>query len=120
VNGPRIDRYCRGARVDGASRAHLFAAVCDAVAHAHAAGVCHGRLGPDMVVVQSGKDGAATPIVIGYRASCDPLRAAGADLVGLEAIARAIGWSAEPGPGLTSIDALRNAVCEALSRARFV
>jgi serine/threonine protein kinase len=111
VNGPQIARYCQSPQVNGASRARIFSTICDAVASAHALGVCHGRLGPDMVIVRPMGDALAVPVVLGFSvfpAEPPPL---GADLRGLEAVARAMGWTGRAPASWPSIDALRDEVC---------
>jgi serine/threonine protein kinase len=111
VNGPQLARYCQSPRVDGASLAQIFSTACDAIASAHALGVCHGRLGPDMVIVRPMGDDPAAPVVLGFSvfpAEPPPLDA---DLRGLEAIARAMGWTGQVPAAWPSIDALRDDVC---------
>ena len=66
VNGTQLARYCRSPHVDGALLARIFSAICDAIASAHGQGVCHGRLGPDMVIVRPMGDDPAAPVVLGF------------------------------------------------------
>jgi len=57
-----IHRYVRAKHLDGAAIADLFARVCDAVAHGHAAGVVHRDLKPGNILV----DGNGQPKVIDF------------------------------------------------------
>jgi hypothetical protein len=91
VAGPRIDRFCHTERLDPEARTRLFARLCDIVSDGHRHGVCHGRLGPDAVIV-SGTAGARRPLVLGYSVAPDREPAIGDDVAGLDAVARAMGW----------------------------
>lgn len=116
VNGTQLARYCRSPHVDGALLARMFSAICDAIASAHGQGVCHGRLGPDMVIVRPMGDDPAAPVVLGFSvfpADPPPLVT---DVHGLEAVARAMGWTGEAPPSWPSIDALRDEVCRGWRR----
>ncbi len=111
TNGPQIGRYCSSCRFDGPARARLFSLVCDAVGYAHRQGVSHGRLRPDAVVVQiSGRD--AAPLVVGFSIFPGIPPGVDADVAGVESIGRAMGWAGASPAAWTSLDALREAVCE--------
>ena len=111
VNGPQLSRYCQSPRADAASLARIFSAVCDAIAGAHAQGVCHGRLGPDMVIVRPVGDDPAAPIVLGFSVFPADPPPFDADIRGLETVARAMGWTGKAPPSWPSIGALRDEVC---------
>jgi eukaryotic-like serine/threonine-protein kinase len=107
VNGPQLLRYCQSNRVDGRARARLFSTVCEAIAFAHGRGVCHGRLGPDVVVVRL----VSAPVVVGFSVFSGASPDFDADLAGLEAIARSMGWTGPSRGPWASAEALRDAVC---------
>lgn len=115
VNGPQLRRYCQSAAVDGATRARLFQQVCDAIEYAHRLGICHGRLGPDSVIVRMDEPGGPSPMVLGF--SLAPTLAPGpaADLAGLASIARSMGWTGAAPDTWPSIEALRDKVCDAFA-----
>jgi serine/threonine protein kinase len=118
VHGRQLVRYCQSPRVDGPSRARLFSIVCDAIACAHRLGACHGRLGPDMVVVRPEGEDSATPVVVGFSVFPGAAPGFGADLAGLESIARAMGWTGQAQGPWESIETLRAAVCSAWEQGR--
>ena len=62
VAGARIDEFCAARALDLDARGALFAAVCAAVVHAHAAGVVHRDLKPANVLVRD--DGQ--PVVLDF------------------------------------------------------
>jgi serine/threonine protein kinase len=115
LNGTQIARYCQSPQVDDATRARLFSLVCEAMSHAHDQRVPHGRLRPDQVVVRLLNESKAAPVVVGFSVFPGAPPGLEADLAGLDAIARAIGW-AGPARDWTSIDALRDAVCSVWDR----
>jgi tRNA A-37 threonylcarbamoyl transferase component Bud32 len=89
VKGQRLDRYCDDKQVDLASRARLFAVVCDTVASGHRSGVCHGRLRQDLVIV-SGSSRDPKPVVLGYSVTPGVAPTAEDDAAGLDAVARGL------------------------------
>jgi serine/threonine protein kinase len=111
VNGPQLARYCQSTLVDGPERARLFSMVCEAIAFAHGHGVCHGRLGPEMVVVRLVGKGPSAPVVVGFSVFPGPSPDFDVDLAGLESIARAMGWVGPSRGPWASIGALRDAAC---------
>jgi hypothetical protein len=65
--------------------------VRDAIAHAHGVGVCHGRLGPDAVIVTRTDRPEPAPVIVGFGVFPGAVPGFEADRAGLDAIARAIG-----------------------------
>lgn len=51
VDGPTIDRYCTGRRLETSERLRLLLGVCDAVAYAHRRGIVHCDLKPSNILV---------------------------------------------------------------------
>jgi serine/threonine protein kinase len=113
VTGPQVVRYCQSPAVGDAERVRLFAEVCDAVAHAHRQGVCHGRLGPDKVVVRPVGQNPPSPVVVGYSVCGGEVPRPDDDLRGLESIARSMGWTGDAPESWASVAALRERVCVA-------
>lgn len=111
VHGSQLARYCQASRVDGAWLERVFSIICDAIASAHRQGVCHGRLGPDMIIVRPVGEVRAAPVVLGFSVVPGEPPAIESDLRGLEAIARAMGWTGQGRPSWPSIEALREDVC---------
>lgn len=105
ASGPPLDRYCESKRLDGPTRARLFARVCEAVSDGHRHGVCHGRLRPDLVVAGSTGD-EVVPLILGYSMPPEGLPAVADDLAALELVARAMGWQGPPGRAWRSVDEL--------------
>jgi serine/threonine protein kinase len=111
VSGPRLDRYCSNNRLDGPARVRIFEAVCEAVAYGHRAGVCHGRLGPECVIVRQGGGTGVAPLVLGYTILPDAEPTVADDLRGLEAVARGMGWQGGDETSPVSVDDLCSRVC---------
>jgi len=65
VHGLPITAYCDGQRLTIPRRLELFAAVCQAVQHAHQKGIIHRDLKPSNVLIAT-VDGAAAPKVIDF------------------------------------------------------
>lgn len=105
ATGPALDRYCETHRVDGQSRARLFARVCDVVSDGHRHGVCHGRLRPDLVIAAGTRD-EIVPLVLGYSMLPDRVPAVEDDILALEQVARAMGWQGPPGHPWRSVNGL--------------
>jgi serine/threonine protein kinase len=105
VTGPALDRYCETHRLDGQSRARLFAQVCEAVSDGHRHGVCHGRLRPDLVIAAETGD-AVVPLIFGYSIVSDRVPTVEDDLSGLEDLARAMGWQGPSERSWRSVDGL--------------
>jgi predicted Ser/Thr protein kinase len=63
VEGSALDRYCDDNRLTVEQRLELFARVCDAVAHAHAAGVDHRDIKPTNILVE--RDGTPKLLDLG-------------------------------------------------------
>ncbi len=57
VDGESIISYARNRRLDTRARLELLARVCDAIQHAHQAGVIHRDLKPDNIPVEDSADG---------------------------------------------------------------
>ena len=106
-----LDRCCEAGRIDGASRARLFARVCEIVSDGHRHGVCHGRLRPDLVV-GCGTGGRLTPSVLGYSVCAGPTPTVADDVAGLERVARAMGWRGPAGQAWRSVEELLAATTE--------
>jgi serine/threonine protein kinase len=118
VQGQTLARYAQSPRVSDEMRAAVFATICDAVADAHRQGVCHGRLGPDMVVMRSSGDDPATPVLVGFSLFDGPPPGIEADFAGLETIARALGWSGTAPARWESVRSIRDTVCGCWREAR--
>jgi hypothetical protein len=106
VNGPRLDRYCEGRRLDRENRARLFSAVCDTIADAHRNHVCHGRLRPDLVVAVGSREDVRA-FVLGFSVTPGRTPTVADDVAGLESVARAMGSRRTEGSPWTSVDAIR-------------
>jgi eukaryotic-like serine/threonine-protein kinase len=111
VKGQRLDRYCAARQLAPAECARIFSAVCDTMADAHQNRVCHGRLRPDLVVA-AGSGDDARPIVLGFSVTPGRAPSVADDIAGLETVARAMGWRGAELPRGTSVDAVREAVCQ--------
>jgi hypothetical protein len=105
ASGPALDRHCETHRLDGQSRARLFARVCDIVSDGHRHGVCHGRLRSDLVIASVAHD-EVVPLVLGYSMLSDRVPTVEDDLPGLEGLARAMGWQCPLGHSWRSVDGL--------------
>ena len=66
VEGLPIGCYCDERRLPIPARLELFAAVCDAVQHAHQKGVIHRDIKPSNVLVVGDPDGRARPRIIDF------------------------------------------------------
>lgn len=108
AGGPPLDAFCRSRRLDGPSRARLFARVCEAVADGHAHGVCHGRLRPDLVVAAAAA-GEIVPLVLGYSIPSGRLPTVDDDIAALDRLARAMGWEGPGGKSWPSVADLLSA-----------
>jgi eukaryotic-like serine/threonine-protein kinase len=73
AEGSPLSRLPKGERT-GAAGAGLMAQVCGALAYAHASGVVHGAIGPEIVVVRRGDHGepAVTLVGFGVPGAADP------------------------------------------------
>jgi serine/threonine protein kinase len=111
VQGQPLARYAQSPRVDDETRAAVFETICDAVADAHRQGVCHGRLGPEVVVMRSSGVAPATPVLVGFSLFDGPAPGIDADIAGLETIARVLGWSGTAPARWESVRSIRDAVC---------
>ncbi len=105
ASGPPLDRYCETRRLDGPSRARLFARVCEVVSDGHRHGVCHGRLRPDLVIAGAAGD-EVMPLILGYSLLPERVPIVEDDLPALELLARAMGWQGQPGRSWRSVDDL--------------
>ncbi len=63
VNGQSLNEFVAAARLDVPGRLRLFAAICDAVEHAHRHGVIHRDLKPSNILVESTDAGPQPRIV---------------------------------------------------------
>jgi hypothetical protein len=106
ASGPPLGRYCETRRLDGPSRARLFARVCEAVANGHRHGVSHGRLRPDLVVAGAAAGDEVVPLILGYSMLPERLPTVEDDLPALEVLARAMGWQGPPGRSWHSVEEL--------------
>jgi len=114
VNGQRLDRYCEAQQLNQTVRAPLFRAVCDTIADAHRNHVCHGRLSPDLVVAAGPSEGLRT-FVLGFSVTPGWTPTVADDVAGLKTVARAMGWRDVESQRRTSVDAIREAVCQGRS-----
>jgi serine/threonine-protein kinase len=76
VDGEPIDRYCDARRLPIEERLHLFAAVCDAVQHAHHNLIVHRDLKPSNILITA--DGRPKLLDFGIAKLLDPDGEAGA------------------------------------------
>jgi eukaryotic-like serine/threonine-protein kinase len=118
VQGQQLTRYCQSSRVDDEGRATVFATICDGVDYAHGQGVCHGRLTPDMVVMRPTEGDPAAPVLVGFSLFDGSPPGVDADIEGLEAIARALGWSGPAPARWESVRSIRDTVCGCWRKAR--
>jgi hypothetical protein len=105
ASGPPLSRYCETRRLDGPTRARLFARVCETVADGHRHGVSHGRLRPDLVVAGAAGD-EVVPLILGYSMLPERVPIVEDDLPALEVLARAMGWQGPPGRSWHSVEEL--------------
>lgn len=110
IHGRQLARAVASFAMDGDARARLFTTICGALSHAHRQGVTHGRLGPQAIVVRQDAAGVAQPVVVGFSVFAGPVPDIAADLDGLVAIARTLGWSGGLERTASSADELREAV----------
>lgn len=110
ASGPPLDRYCETRRLDGPSRARLFAQVCETVSDGHRHGVSHGRLRPDLVVAGAAGD-EVVPLILGYSMLPERVPTVEDDVPALEVLARAMGWQGPPGRAWRSVEELAAAAC---------
>lgn len=132
VAGVRLARDRPTGALAPADGLRFFDRLCDAVGHAHARGVFHGRLQPERVLVVRDPEGAA-PRLTGFdvraraEAQADDVAGLGRvlavlaagtpGLAGLDALARRASDTAAGGP-FPTVAALRDAVCVAAGQDR--
>lgn len=66
VNGASLTTYARITKLDTGARVELLARVCDAVQHAHQAGVIHRDLKPSNILVETLPEGGCQPKVLDF------------------------------------------------------
>jgi serine/threonine protein kinase len=66
VDGPPLSTYAQAKQMTLAQRVELIARVCEAIQHAHQAGVIHRDLKPSNILVEAGSDGIGQPKVLDF------------------------------------------------------
>lgn len=66
IDGLPLTLFCDRRRLGLETRLQLFAAVCDAVQHAHQKGVIHGDIKPSNILVATDEAGAPEPRIIDF------------------------------------------------------
>jgi serine/threonine protein kinase len=66
VHGIKITDYCDQHSLTTEHRLKLFIQVCQAVQHAHQKGIIHRDIKPSNILVRTGLEGAALPVVIDF------------------------------------------------------